>query len=124
MRMLKFDRAARMHNEGEPIIERDGATLRLVAPSPAWTPRVVDDQNHPETSAEPRYTFQAEVRAKRFGTWTVDDERYSAMVRTSDNSPQAVMAALADACAAIPELRRSAIGSEHLILQVSLATCP
>jgi hypothetical protein len=87
----------------------------------SWTPQFVECG--PATQVEPGFAFRAEVRTKRFGDWTVDDERYTATLRTTDNSPQAVMSALAEALADIPELRRPAATPEHLILQVSLATC-
>jgi hypothetical protein len=103
------------------MVTRDGATLRLVDAPRFWTPQLVEFGPVEQPANE--FAFRAEVRAKRFGDWTVNDERYTATLRTTDNSPQAVISALAEALADIPELRRPAAKPEHLILQVSLATC-
>jgi hypothetical protein len=62
----------------------------------------------------------AEVQAKRFHDRSVEAERYTAILRATDNSPYAIMAALVEACGGIEELRHAGAAGDQIILQISL----
>lgn len=121
MNIRIFERKPHFATVAPCHVEQSGNTLRVVeSPAPRWTPVIVPSAPAVDDSSTVR--VHAEVRAKRFGAWSVDDDRYEATVSATSSSPQALIAALADACAAIPEFQGGMGADEHIILQINLST--
>lgn len=74
----------------------------------------------PEAPTAGGIEIKAEVQSKRFRDRLIGDERFTATVRAQDDSPAAILAALADVCAGIGELRTAGRPGDHVILQISL----
>lgn len=117
MKLSLFER--RVSRQGvEHMIDRDGATLRVVErpAAPSWEPIVIQGGAGTQTST---VRAKAEIRAKRFRDGSVAEDRYEAMLSARDDSPASLMSALVEAFSAIPEFRAG--GDERIVLQVSLS---
>ena len=118
LRMLSERAVMREHKRatmGEQLVLRPVEELAPIISLPGTRAEPVSDPAMPG-----RITVEADVRAKRFGERTVDDERYTATVVAHESSPSGIVAALAEALAQYDDFRRAAAPGEHLILEIRL----
>jgi hypothetical protein len=105
--MLKNQTDTRIHEPKLAVVDR----LAQVVEWPYSQPAV----------AEPTpFRVKAELQTKRFGERNVESNRYTADLNATSSSPQAILAALTDACAQIEELRQPGGANDQIILEIRL----
>jgi hypothetical protein len=115
----------------EPVMTAQaggGRVLRpvdAIAPIVEWPHRLdrypsVDSRTSLRWPSPEPVSMQAEVRAKRFTEQGVEDDRYTATIAARSAAPAALIAALAEACAAVEDLRRAARPDERVMVEIRL----
>jgi hypothetical protein len=124
LKLTPFDRKSNRLPRNIVSVDQEGATLRVFPfereneKATTWVPKLVEPVTEEETF--PATQVKVEIRAKRFGAWDVEDDRYSATVTAPDSSPAAIVRAVSDMVARCEGLARIGEPGGHIRLEISL----